>query len=218
MYRNKITKTLLAVTATLMFSNTAMAKDWIEKVSIQPDGIDTKPIVVSAGKNGHKSVKTENHKFLLHVYAKAKKNRRIVAGQVGAYGGVDYFEGKSPSFKYWDAKLSGQAVAGGKKQSISYSFHPTVPVAAISWGDADPVSVCKKLMAKKMSDGMSKSKFLSKSWDTSAYAFFQFDAVATTKKKAKKMNWKINSSTNETKSLNYRVPVKCLAGIKRAAS
>ncbi len=90
MCTNKISKTLLALSAILMISNNAMAKDWIEKVKIQPDGIDTTPILVIAYKNGHKSVKTKNHKFLLHVYAKAKENKRIVAGKVGSYGGVNY--------------------------------------------------------------------------------------------------------------------------------
>jgi hypothetical protein len=210
------TKSVIAgALAAALFAGPALGADWIEKVDIIANGIDTTPILVTANANGYKTTKTKNHKFLLRLYAKAKSGKRIVAGKVGTYGGVRYWEGGS---SYWDKRLSRQAVSGGKKRTMRYSYTPVVPVSKIQWQGNSPLKACRQLLHIKTSSGQSKGAVLSKAWTTHAYAVVQFDAVATKKKNAKKMNWAIKNTTWERKTLSYRIPVHCLAGIKRATN
>ncbi|MEM7069185.1 MAG: hypothetical protein AAF478_09895 [Pseudomonadota bacterium] len=216
MFKRPITTTIIAATAVTILTSPVLAKDWIEKVDIQPDGIDTKPIEVTANINGYQSVKKSKHQFKLRLYAKAKKNKRIVAGKVGSAHPVYYWEHDGAN--RWITALSQQAVAGGKKQSISYSYRPNVPVNKVLWQGNNPVQACKSLMQQKISKGHSKTAVLGKTWNTSAYAYFEFDAVAAKKKNAQKNNWKFKNTTSQRKSMTYRVTVKCHAGIKRASS
>ncbi|MCI5078495.1 hypothetical protein [Oricola sp.] len=198
----KIASIMAALAATLTLSlaaQPAAAKDWVEKVAITTDGIDAVSIKVSANASGYTGVKSEKHRFLLRLEAQARKRAIVYGGVVGMYDGVRF----------------GQPVAGWKYSFQSadrtYKKHiePVIPISQIRWYGADPVQVCKNLMAKKTSEGMTKAQVLSKEWNASTLVFFQFDVMAQRPYP--------KSSSHERKSLIYHAPVKCLSGMHRAS-
>src|SRR5690606_8049027 len=107
---NKATAILSAATVVIAaaLSTAAEAKDWIEKVDIVKGGVDVVPVEVRANANGYTGMKTKDHAFGLRLYAKATSGERIVAGVVGAYNGVEYFEAADPN--RWEQKLRGREI------------------------------------------------------------------------------------------------------------
>lgn len=212
------TKTILqtAFTAAALFSMTSagFAKDWIEKVEVKRNGIDIKVIEVSANTNGYTGIKTNKHRFLLNLYAKAKSGKRIVAMKLGAYHGVLYFEG---SGNLWNKRFKGRDVGSGSKRTVSIDYQPVVPLSKVAWHGSDPKTLCTLNLQNKMNQGMRKLDVLSKTWTVTARAYFELDAVAARKNKAKNNKWNIKNTTNQRDGMTYDLVVKCHPGLKKKA-
>ncbi|MEP0940264.1 MAG: hypothetical protein ABJH63_20245 [Rhizobiaceae bacterium] len=203
---NKLSTALLA-TAIILAPQFAFAKDWIQTVSVKSDGIDVVPIQVRAGANKFQSVKPQNHKFSLRIRAKAKSGKRIVAAKIGSHNGVDYFEAGGGK---WEQRLAHRDVGSGTLRDVKRTFSFMVPTTKIRWKGTNAVDRCNKVLNAKIASGMSRNAALSKNWNTTAHAYFQLDAVAATKAKAKKNKWNISNTTNERAWASYKVNVRCL--------
>lgn len=193
----------------------ASAKDWIEKVQIERDGIDALSIKVSANSNGYTGIKSNAHRFLLRLYARATNGERIVAGKVGMHSSVLYFEGDG---NLWNLRLDGREMYSGSKRTVDRTIAPVIPTSKIKWHLVDPVMACNALLSSKVAGGQSPLAVLGKEWNTAVNVEFTFDAVAAHKKKAESGKWDIGSTTSQRDSYIYKVNVTCLAGIKRKAS
>ena len=202
----KLSTTLLA-TIMIAAPQTAFAKDWIQTVSVKSDGIDVVPIQVRAGSTKFTSVKPQNHKFTLRIRAKAKSGKRIVAAKVGSHNGVLYFEAGGGK---WERRLAHRDVGSGKLREVKRTFSFMVPTTKIHWKGTNAVARCNQVLNAKIAGGMIRSAALAKSWNTTAHVYFQLDAVAATKAKAKKNKWNISNTTHERAWTSYKVNVRCL--------
>ncbi|MBS8261442.1 hypothetical protein DYI23_14550 [Roseibium polysiphoniae] len=203
-------KTAILAAAISGLSTGVMAKDWIEKVQVSRDGIDAKPILVSANSHKYTGIKSNSHRFLLRLYGKATKGERIVAMKVGSFKGTLYFEADG---NLWSKSFQHRDVGSGSKRTVSISYKPTIPLKKIKWQGWDPREACALNMDKKIKSGMSKAQVLSKTWTVSAKAYFELDAVAAKKGKAVKNKWNMKNTTNQRDGTGYDVQVKCLKGI-----
>lgn len=212
MTKNKILKIAAVGSLFLALTSNAFAKDWIEKVKLSQGIVDTNPIEVSATLNGYTGVKTKNHMFLFNMYAKATNGERIVALALGAYGNVKYFEHPG---SFWDKTFEGRDVGGGTKRTVKLYKTFNVPVSKLAW-IKNPVDLCNANLANKTKKGLSKTEVLSKEWTIKAAAYFELDAVAARKGKAKNGKWNISNTTNQRSGAPFTVYVKCNAGLKKA--
>ena len=198
--------------AMAMLTTTADAKDWIQKVDIAKDGVDVRPIEVSANISGYTKMKTKSHKFLLRAYANAKKGKRI--------GHMFLMSAKgSNSSSSWVYTLPFRDIGSGKKRQVKAGYKPKISTSKISW-HMSRVTVCNLLKAQKMSSGMSKQAVLSKTWNATATAKFYAVAYAEKPKNAKKqgLNPANNGSfTREAAGMMYKVSVRCLSGYKKTS-
>jgi hypothetical protein len=197
--------------ASAVLASSASAADWIDKVDITKSGIDVVPIQVTAGDSGYKALKPTSHNFSLHLYAKAKSGKRIVAGALGSFNGVEFFE--SPG-NLWQQSLTGREIGGGEAKTFSRDYSVAVPVVKLGWQGKNPVQICNAMLQQKVAGGMKKSDVLAKNWDVQAHVFFQFQAVAAKTGKAKKDKWSLGNTESERKSLSYPVSVTCLSSAK----
>tara|TARA_R110002020_G_scaffold136630_30_gene304953 strand:- start:1191 stop:1850 length:660 start_codon:yes stop_codon:yes gene_type:complete len=213
--KTTITSAILAtaVLATGMaLPGTASAKDWIEKVEVTRDGIDVKPIVVSANKNGYTGIKSSSHTFLLGLYARATNGERIAAMKVGAFKGVLYFEGDG---NLWSRSFSNRDVGAGSKRSVSIHYDAKVPMNKIAWQGPNPKKACELNLHSRMNKGAKKHQVLNQPQEVKAYAYFELDAVAARKNKAKNNKWTLHNTTNQRDGYTYQVRVVCdAAGAK----
>ncbi|MEM9277165.1 MAG: hypothetical protein AAGA76_01175 [Pseudomonadota bacterium] len=208
---NSIIKTSMVTAVVATIATPALAKNWVDTVSVKRNGIDVAPIEVNANANGYTNIRTANHKFLLTLSASAKKGKRLVAGRIGAYNGVDYFEAGHP--KFWDKKVKPKVFTNLGKKKISFAYSPTIAVSKVSWTGGTPVEVCRKHMNKHAKSASAKKAFLAKPHMISAMATFQFDIVAAKKKAAKKNKWHVGKSGSKRSNFTYQVNVKCLPGV-----
>ena len=183
----------------------AHAKDWIEKVQVKRDGINPKSIYVASNGNGYSTIKTTSYTFPLGLYAKAKNGKRIVAMKLGAFQGVLYFEADGA---LWSKSFAHRAVGSGSKRTVSLHYNAKLPMNKIKWVGSNPKKRCNLRLQYLMSKGQSKQQVLSKNQSVKAYAYFELDAVAARKNKAKK-GWKISNTTNERDGYKYEVNVIC---------
>ncbi|SDT91049.1 hypothetical protein [Stappia sp. ES.058] len=209
---NTTFKILIASTLLVSLASAASAKDWIETVKLTKDGIDAVPIEVSANAGGYTSIKSSSHRFLMKLHARATSGERIVAMKIGAFKGVRYFESDGG---HWSRSFANRDVGAGKKRTVSLNANPVVPTAKIAWQGPSPKQVCEANLANRRAKGMRRSEVLSKSWTVSAHAYFELDAVAARKNKAKNNKWSIKNTTNQRDGMTYKVPVKCNAGLKK---
>lgn len=209
MYEKRhIASTILtaAILATgISLPDTALAKDWVEKVSVKRDGIDTKAIHVSANMGGYTGIKTKKHKFLLKLHARATKGKRIVAMKLGAFQGVQYFEYDG---NLWSKSFAHREVGSGSKRTVSKNYNPSLAMHKIRWSGGNPKSRCNANLQNLKNKGQTKQQILSKKHQVKAYAYFELDAVAARKNKAKK-GWKISNTTNQRGGYKYEVRVTC---------
>lgn len=203
----KIAKTLFITVAFSSLATGALAKDWIEKVEVKRDGIDVIPVEVSASSYNYTKIKSKSHRFLLRLYGKATNGERIVAMKVGSFKNVLYFEGDG---SLWSKGFQNRDVGSGSKRTVSISYKPTIPLKRIKWQGWDPVQACSLNLDKKIKSGMKKSVALGKTWTVSAKAYFELDAVAARKNKAKKNKWTLKNTTHQRDGYGYKVTVKCL--------
>jgi hypothetical protein len=194
-----------------VLASSASAADWIDKVDVTRAGIDVIPIEVTAGDSGYKALKPTSHKFSLHLYAKAKTGKRIVAGALGTFNGVEFFE--SPG-NLWQQSFTGRDIGGGEAKTFSRDHSVSIPVVKLGWQGKDPVAICNAFMQQKVAGGMKKSDVLAKNWSVQAHVFFQFQAVAARTGKAKNDKWSLANTESERKSLSYPVSVTCLSSAK----
>ncbi|MTI00651.1 hypothetical protein [Roseibium sp. RKSG952] len=205
---------LAVAAATLMTANSAaQAKDWIEKVEVKRDGIDVIPIIVTANQHGYQSIQTNSHRFLLRLYAKATSGKRIVAMKLGSFQGVLYFEADG---NLWSKSFAHRAVANGTKRTVVIEHDPVIPVAKVKWKTGTPLQVCRAHYDTKRASGLSRTQILSKDWTVTAKAYFELDAVAARKNKAKNNKWNIGNTTNQRDGYVYDVRVTCQKGIAKA--
>lgn len=210
----KICKTTLVAILAASVATPALAGQWVKSISIKRDGIDMTPIEVNANANGYTNVKTSSHKFRLQMTATSAKNKRLVAGMIGSYNGVNFFEGSHS--KYWDKKVEPKVLKNGGEKKIGFTYTPTIAVSKVFWTGGTPVEVCQKHMNKHAKTAAQKKAFLTKTHTISAMATFQFAAVAAKKKAAKKKSWHVGNTSSRKSSYLYSVNVKCLPGIKTA--
>lgn len=206
-------RTSVAAAVVAAISSGAVAADWIETVELSRDGIDAVPVEVSANAGGYAGIKSANHKFLLKLYARATSGERIVAMKLGAFSNVLYFESDGGM---WSRSFRGRDVGSGTLRTVDFHHDAVVPAGKIKWHMVDPVSACTANLQNKMNGGMFKAQALSQAWTVSANAYFELDAVAARKNKAKQNKWNIGNTTNKRDGLIYPVKVKCLPGIKVA--
>lgn len=199
-----------AVLATgITLPSLAMAKDWIEKVQVQKDGIDLAPIEVAANIGGYTGVKTKNHKFLFNLYARATNGERIVAMKLGSFKGVLYFEHDGG---LWSKSFANRDVGAGTKRTVSINFDPVIPVSQVNWYGPNPKQACDINLLQMTKQGMTKAQVLSQPRETKAYAYFELDAVAALKNKAENNKWNLGNTTNQRDGYNYEVRVICGSG------
>lgn len=187
----------------------ASARDWIEKVQVEKDGIDVQPIHVSAKIGGYTGIKTKSHKFLLGLYARATNGERIVAMKLGSFKGVLYFEGDG---NLWSRSFTNRDVGAGSKRTVSIHHDATLPMNKIAWHGPDPKASCDHNLAQMMKQGMTKRQVLSQPREAKAYAYFELDAVAARKGKAKSGKWNLGNTSNQRDSYLYEVRVVCGSG------
>lgn len=205
-----ITKTAIVVLTLAGLSGGAAAKDWVETVQVKKDGIDVIPVEVTANSNAYTGIASNSHRFLLRLYGKATSGKRIVAMKVGTFKGVRYFEADGA---LWSKRFQHRDVGSGSKRTVAITYKPTIPVNKLRWQGWDPRQACALNMDKKIKSGMSKSEVLSKEWITTAKAYFELDAVAAKKGKAKNNKWNIKNTTNQRDGYGYEVRVKCRKGV-----
>lgn len=189
----------------LAMPSVAHAKDWIEKVEVKRDGINPKSIYVAANGNGYTQIKTTSYTFPLRLYAKAKSGKRIVAMKLGSFKGVRYFEADG---SLWSKSFANRDVGSGSKRTVSLNYNAKLPLHAIKWDGSDPKKRCALRMQYLMGKGQSKQQVLSKQQSVKAYAYFELDAVAARKNKAKK-GWKLSNTSSQRDSYKYEVHVTC---------
>ncbi|HAT87762.1 MAG TPA: hypothetical protein DCS30_18575 [Rhizobiales bacterium] len=209
MYEKRhIASTILtaAILATgISLPDTALAKDWVEKVSVKRDGIDTKAIRVSANMGGYTAIKTKKHKFLLKLHARATKGKRIVALKIGSFKGVQYFEADG---NLWSKSFAHREVGSGSKRTVSKNYNPSLAMHHIRWSGSNPKARCDANLQNLKKKGQTKQQILTKKHQVKAYAYFELDAVAARKNKAKK-GWKMSNTTNQRGGYKYEVMVTC---------
>ena len=188
----------------------AEAKDWIESVSIAKDGIDVQTVDVTATGGKYTAIKTSNYRFGLRLNARATSGERIIAGIVGSYNGVQYFEGSHPN--KWDVKMAGRNFGGTDARTIGLSIDPQLKLSKLTWQGKDPIKLCNELMAAQIKNGVSKAEVWSTTWTTKANVFFQLQAVAVKKNKAQSGKGGLKDATTERASLSYPVSVRGPAG------
>ena len=193
----------------------ANAKDWIENVLVERNGIDVVSVEVSADANGYTAIKSKNHRFLLRLYARATNGERIVAGKLGMSQATQYFEGSGSA---WNLRLDGREMYSGSRRTVDKSVTPVIPTSSINWHMVNPVGACSALLSGKVAAGQSRTAVLAREWNTTVNVMFTFDAVAAHKKQAENGKWDIKNTTSERDSFIYPVNVTCLPGIKRKAS
>ncbi|GAA0779026.1 hypothetical protein E1180_19265 [Roseibium denhamense] len=199
------------IAATLASLTTgAVAKDWIEKVEVKKDGIDVIPVEVSANSNAYTGIASNSHRFLLRLYGKATSGERIVAMKVGSFKGVRYFEADG---SLWSKSFKNRDVGSGTKRSVAITYKPVLPLNKVRWQGWDPRQACALNMDKKIKSGMTKAQVLSKTWTVTAKAYFELDAVAAKKGKAKNNKWNIKNTTDQRDGYGYEVRVKCRKGV-----
>jgi hypothetical protein len=190
----------------------ASAKDWIEKVEVKRDGIDVKSIEVSASMNGYTGIKSNNHRFLLNLYARATNGERIVAMKLGSFKGVYYFEAEG---SLWSKSFDHRDVGAGTKRTVSIDYNPTIPMGKIQWNGSNPKVKCDLKLQQLMKQGMTRQQVLSQPRETKAYAYFELDAVAARKNKAENGKWNVSNTTSQRDGYDYEVRVICNAsGVK----
>lgn len=183
----------------------AHAKDWVEKVQVKRDGINPKSIHVASNGNGYTQIKTTSYTFPLGLYAKATNGKRIVAMKLGAFQGVLYFEADGA---LWSKSFAHRAVGSGSKRTVKLQYNAKLPMNKIKWVGSNPKKLCNLRLQYLMNKGQSKQQVLSKKQTVKAYAYFELDAVAARKNKAKK-GWKISNTTNQRDGYKYEVNVSC---------
>jgi len=206
----KHSKTLvlaLAIATTSLLPNMAYAKDWIESVQISKNGVDIIPIEVRSNGSGYTSIKTNSHRFLFSLYARATNGERIVGAALSTKT-AEFFEGQDAS--EWRKKFTGRDVGAGTLRTWNSSFDPNVPVSKITWINGSPVDKCNALLAQKRQNGSSKIAVLNQKQSTTALAKFSLQAVATRKIRAKNNSWDYGNSDTERAYLSYSVSVSCL--------
>jgi hypothetical protein len=209
---NTIASAVLATSvlaAGIALPGAASAKDWIEKVEVSKDGIDVKPVEVSANMNGYTGIKSNNHRFLLRLYARATNGERIVAMKLGSFKGVLYFEGDG---NLWSKSFQHRDVGAGTKRTVSINYDPTIGINKIRWNGSNPKTRCDLNLQQMMKQGMSRSQVLSQPREVKAYAYFELDAVAARKNKAENNKWNLGNTTNQRDGYAYEVRVLCHAG------
>ena len=202
-----IAKTTLLAAAIASIATGAVAKDWIEKVEVKRDGIDVIPIEVTANSYNYNKIKTNSHRFLLRLYGKATNGERIVAMKVGSFKGVLYFEADGA---LWSKSFQNRDVGSGSKRTVAITYKPTIPLNKVKWQGWNPKQACSANLDKKIKGGMKKSEALSRTWTVTAKAYFELDAVAARKNKAKNNKWNMKNTTNQRDGYGYEVRVKCL--------
>jgi len=206
MFKN-FAKTAILTATLASLATGAMAKDWIEKVDVKRDGIDVIPVEVSANSYNYNKIKTKSHKFLLGLYAKATNGERIVAMKVGSFKPVWYFESDGGR---WAKAFQYRDVGDGSKRTVSIHYEPVISLNKVKWQGWNPQQACSVNLDKVLKDGMSKSAALSKTWTVTAKAYFELDAVAARKNKAKNHKWNFKNTTHQRDGYAYDVTVRCL--------
>lgn len=186
----------------------AYAADWIESVSIQKDGIDIIPIEVNSNGTGYTNVKTNGHRFIFKLHARATNGERIVAAALGTLQSTDYFEAQGPG--EWIKRFNGRDVGSGTLRTWNRSYEAVIPVSKLNWVGQNPVQRCNALLNTKRQQGSSRFSVLNTKQTTMAVAYFKLDAVAARKMRAKNNSWSMSTTTQQGASMNYQVQVTCL--------
>ncbi|MGJ8529355.1 hypothetical protein [Maritalea sp.] len=198
---------LLTLAAATLAPTTSYAKDWIQSVKVSKGGVDVIPIEVRANGSGYTSIKTNKHRFLFELYARATNGERIVGASLSTKK-ANFFEGLDST--EWRKNFVGRDVSNGAYRTWKRNYALKVPVSKLTWVGGSPVDRCNALLAQKRQNGSSKVAVLNQKQSTTAHATFNLEAVAARKNKAKKNDWGYWNTDTESDYLQYQVQVTCL--------
>ncbi|MEM8572788.1 MAG: hypothetical protein AAGG56_18095 [Pseudomonadota bacterium] len=202
----------IAASALLLASVTTevAAKDWIEKFSYKPSGIDTEQIKVRANDSGYTTTTTTSKVFKLKTHAKAKSNKRIVGLKVEASTTANYLESSGGNWHYRYAYS--EVGSGNSREKVWNHGYPLV-LTEVEWFPRNPVEECNYNLARKMSQGWTKEQVLAQNWSLSTKAAFSASVVVT-----KRMHTTPNPNSLAlgrrdigSASTLYPVSVECMA-------
>ncbi|MEM8795515.1 MAG: hypothetical protein AAGE61_08110 [Pseudomonadota bacterium] len=207
--------TSFAALAIALSVNSASARDWLERVEILNDGIDTKAISVRAKSNGYTATTHPRHLFKLTIHAKTKSGKRIAGMKIGTDIATSVHESDHNSLQ-WTYQLPHRDIGSGTKRTVTRHEKHTIRLNKLIWVAGNPVDRCNALLQKKMQQGMSKSAALSKIWTTTARAQFVLYAIATGRKAAEAGNFWASGPLkikwdDARDATTYTVRVRCLA-------
>ncbi|MEM6909731.1 MAG: hypothetical protein AAF494_13740, partial [Pseudomonadota bacterium] len=152
--------------ATLATTATAKVNaDWIEKISISKNGIDTRSVKVMPRDNRYSELQTTAHRFLLAGHVKAKKRKKIA--RVTWQSKENPFFAQGANKPTWEQRA---LIRHGLRET-NLEGNQTIELARITWVES-PEAACEKLKASKMTAGMSEADVLGQAWSTHAKAAF----------------------------------------------
>ncbi len=163
--------------------------------------------MTSNGKE-YTSIKTNSHRFIFKLRARATSGERIVAAALGTLQATNYFEAQGPG--EWIKRFEGRNVGSGLLRTWEIEYDPKIPVSKLNWVGKDPVERCNALLGSKRQQGSTRFSVLNQKQMTTSHAYFKLDAVAARKSKAKNNSWSMSSTTQQAASMHYPVRVICL--------
>ena len=193
--------TLIAVS--LMAATSAYAGDNFEKIDIVKEGIDITDARVSANSGGYNGYETDQHTFLVRVFAKGKGGKNIFAAGIGNKPGMSLIDVTAGDWLVSQYTPNGDDGWGVYKKSIALK----TKLSKVEWFKS-PIKACKDNMAKEMANGKTKKWVLNREWSVQAHALIRFYAGAAPKSSIKKRKFQNGGQTRQD-NIAYPVNVKC---------
>jgi hypothetical protein len=199
-----LSKSALALAA-CMIASQAQAGGRIEKVDAVREGIDLKQIVVNANGAGYTSTATQNHQFMIRVYAKAKGKDGVYWAGVGPYAGSAVEVGRPYLFEQWAGSSDGWTVY---KKSLTLNG----AVNKTYWYET-PVNACKANLDKQVKNGKARADVMKREWKVTARARLVFSVTVDDRSNNRHNKHKVNQVASGHKDIVYPVPVLCKKGL-----
>ena len=170
------------------------------KVDIVAEGIDLKPLYVSANSSGYTGTENMAHKYMVRVFAKAKGQNKVWKVAIHGVGkGTTFFQKDVGKSEGWDVY--------GK----SHEVH--AKPGSVKWLTT-PMNVCKNNMVNMIAAGKTKDQVLANDRKVTAYALIGFTAYADSKGNNKKGKHESSGGIEpHSDNVAYAVPIVCRAAL-----